>query len=185
MTLVVNLFGGPGTGKSTTAAGVFAQLKSEGIKTELVHEFAKDLTWENRQEALRYQPYIFGKQSYHVHRLLGKTDVIITDSPILLSSHIYNSDLLGPKDDALRQLGLATWDSWDTLSVFLERNAALHPFVQAGRNQDEAESTNLDRRIRAMLTDLSVIHYSVRVGSNSTPFVVELIHEELRRRVPS
>ena len=29
MTLIVNLFGGPGTGKSTTAAGVFSKLKGE------------------------------------------------------------------------------------------------------------------------------------------------------------
>ena len=29
-TLVVNLFGGPGTGKSTMMAGIFAKLKSLG-----------------------------------------------------------------------------------------------------------------------------------------------------------
>lgn len=181
MTLVVNLFGGPGTGKSTTAAGVFAQLKSEGIKTELVHEFAKDLTWENRQEALRYQPYIFGKQSYHVHRLLGKTDVIITDSPILLSSHIYSRNMWKQPQVALKALGVATWESWDTLSVFLQRNTALHPFVQAGRNQDESESTNLDRAIRGMLDELHVPYQSVLIGPSSTFAVVELVHDALQR----
>lgn len=182
MTLVVNLFGGPGTGKSTTASLVFGQLKSEGIRTELVHGFAKDLTWEKREEALRYQPYIFGKQSYHVHRLLGKADVIVTDSPILLSSHIYSRHTFGAQRSALRALGIATWNEWDTLSVFLQRNKALHPFVQAGRNQNEEESTNLDQAIRGMLDELQVTYYSVLVGPTAAQLVSSLVHEELNRK---
>lgn len=43
-TLVVNLFGGPGSGKSTGAAYVFARLKMLGYNAELVTEFAKDKT---------------------------------------------------------------------------------------------------------------------------------------------
>lgn len=41
-TIVVNLFGAPGAGKSTGAAHIFAELKMCGINTELVTEFAKD-----------------------------------------------------------------------------------------------------------------------------------------------
>lgn len=180
MTLVVNLYGGPGTGKSTTAAGAFAQLKSEGVKAELVHEFAKDLTWEERHAALRYQPYIFGKQSWHIERLMGKTDVIITDSPILLSSHIYNDRLWTAQKVALEELGRVTHAAWTTLDIFLERNPALHPFVQAGRNQDEVQSTNLDYRIRKALHDLGIVHYSIQVGPRSTGDVVELVHTAFR-----
>ena len=46
--LTVNLFGGPGTGKSTTSAAVFSLLKMHGVNAELITEFAKDLTWEKR-----------------------------------------------------------------------------------------------------------------------------------------
>jgi hypothetical protein len=41
MTVVVNLFGGPGTGKSTTASGVFYHLKRDNRNVELVQEYAK------------------------------------------------------------------------------------------------------------------------------------------------
>ena len=41
-TIVVNLFGAPGAGKSTGAAYIFALLKMAGIEAELVTEFAKD-----------------------------------------------------------------------------------------------------------------------------------------------
>lgn len=151
MTLVVNLFAGPGTGKSTNAAAIFAHLKQNGIKAEIVHEFAKDLVWEDRRSALKYQPFIFGKQSYHIHRLLGKVDVVVTDSPILLASHIYGGDGLGDAALALRELGIATFREWSTMNFFLKRDLAVHPFVQAGRTQDEKESTRLDRRIEIML----------------------------------
>lgn len=41
-TIVVNLFGVPGAGKSTGAAYIFYRLKINGINAELVTEFAKD-----------------------------------------------------------------------------------------------------------------------------------------------
>ena len=41
-TLIINLIGGPGSGKSTTAAGLFYKLKQMGIDCEMALEFAKD-----------------------------------------------------------------------------------------------------------------------------------------------
>lgn len=40
-TLLVNLFGGPGTGKSTTRAGLFNTLKLTGVNSEEVPEHAE------------------------------------------------------------------------------------------------------------------------------------------------
>lgn len=44
-TLVINLFGAPGSGKSSGAAYIFSQLKKLGIDCELVTEYAKDKCW--------------------------------------------------------------------------------------------------------------------------------------------
>ena len=44
-TLVVNLYGAPGSGKSTGAAYIFAKLKMLGVNCELITEFAKDKVW--------------------------------------------------------------------------------------------------------------------------------------------
>ena len=50
-TLYINLFGGPGVGKSTLAAGLFWFFKTNRLTLkhsyviELVREFAKDLVW--------------------------------------------------------------------------------------------------------------------------------------------
>jgi len=44
-TIVVNLFAGPGAGKTTTMAGLFSKLKLDNIVCEMATEFAKELTW--------------------------------------------------------------------------------------------------------------------------------------------
>ena len=89
--VVINLTGAPGAGKSTGAAKLFYELKTLGINCELVSEFAKDKTWEHNMEALSNQVYVFGKQFYRISRCANQVDVIITDSPLLLSV-IYNHD---------------------------------------------------------------------------------------------
>ena len=89
--IVINLFGPPGSGKSTGAAEVFAALKKLGVNAELVTEFAKDKTWEHNATALGCQEYVFGKQSYRLARCRNDVDVIVTDNPLPLSL-LYNQD---------------------------------------------------------------------------------------------
>ncbi len=60
--LIVNLFGGPGAGKSTMAAGLFSELKWRGINCELATEYAKEKVWEESYAIFENQIYIFGKQ---------------------------------------------------------------------------------------------------------------------------
>jgi hypothetical protein len=73
---VVNLFAAPGSGKSTTASGLF--LKNRGVNAELTGEYAKDLTWAKRQHTLQDQIYVFGKQHHRVWRLTHDCEVIIS-----------------------------------------------------------------------------------------------------------
>ena len=76
-TIVVNLFGAPGSGKSTGAAYIFSKLKMLGVDAELVTEYAKDKVWENNTIALSNQTYVFGKQHFRISRCEDKVDVII------------------------------------------------------------------------------------------------------------
>lgn len=66
--MVVNLFAGPGTGKSTGAAYIFSKLKMKGFDCEYVSEFAKDKVWENNDEVFKSQFYITGKQVFKIKR---------------------------------------------------------------------------------------------------------------------
>ena len=98
--IIINLFAGPGSGKSTTCAGVFSKLKLAGVNCEMALEYAKDKVWENSLDVLDDQIYVFGKQLHRIKCLKDKVDVIITDSPILLSI-IYNKEESNYFDDLI------------------------------------------------------------------------------------
>lgn len=143
--IVVNLFGPPGCGKSTGSAYIFAMLKMHGVNCELVTEFAKDKTWEHNTEALSNQAYVFGKQCYRMSRCAEQVDVIVTDSPLLLSV-IYNHDpVLG---DSFNQTVLNVFNSYNNLNYMLHRIKQYNPI---GRNQTEEESNEIGNEIENML----------------------------------
>lgn len=85
MTIVINLFGAANSGKSTTAAGLYYQLKKKHQHVELVREYVKNWVWEGRSPGEWDQPYIGPKQMKYESLLYSKVDYIITDSPYLLS----------------------------------------------------------------------------------------------------
>ena len=142
-TLVSNLFAGPGAGKSTTAAGIFYELKSRGVNCELVQEYAKDLTWEGRHKTFEDQIYIFGKQYHRIQRLIGQVAVIVTDSPLLLTP-VYDKE----KRATLEKLVVEEHDKMWTYNTFIKRVKEFNP---KGRNHDEAGAKELDTMILDIL----------------------------------
>lgn len=143
--LIVNLFGAPGAGKSTGAAYVFSKLKLAGINAELITEFAKDKTWEKNDIALAAQDYIFAKQHYRIRRCVNDVDVIVTDSPLLLSI-IYNTDpVLG---SCFSDTVKSVFNSYDNANFFITR---AKEYQQSGRSQSEQESDELAADILYLL----------------------------------
>ena len=143
--LVVNLFGAPGAGKSTGAAYVFSKLKLEGFNAELVTEFAKDKVWEESKAVFDNQVYIFGKQYFRISKLEGKVDVVVTDSPLLLSSFYSTDELLG---DEFNDLVLKIFNHYDSYNAFINRVKDYNPI---GRFQTEEESNKVAENLKWFL----------------------------------
>lgn len=150
--IVINLFGPPGSGKSTTAAYIFAKLKMNGVNAELVTEFAKDKVWESASGVFGddNQPYIFGEQWYRMNRCRDKVDVIVTDSPLLLSILYKKGPVFGDSFDRTVE---DAFRSFDNISYLVKRNK---PYNPAGRNQTEEESDVLYNDIHDVLTNLEI-----------------------------
>lgn len=54
-------------------------------KSEYVSEYAKDLVWSGSTQKLNDRLKVFAEQNHRLYRLKDKVDVVITDSPLLLS----------------------------------------------------------------------------------------------------
>lgn len=168
MTLVVNLFGAPGSGKSTTAAHVFALLKYRGINCELVQEYAKELCWQGvlRQHS---QEDIFKEQRKRVCRLLGKVDVVITDSPSELS-YIYAQENGDSKYTASRYF--KSIDRMYTNTKHKRFNVGVcrvKPYNPKGREQSEIEAEALAEKI------LYEPKFDIHLHINGSPEGVECL----------
>jgi len=141
---VISLFAGPGAGKSTTAAAVFARMKRLRFNVELVTEHAKDLTYEKAFARLANQLHVLSEQNFKIARLAGQTEYVITDSPLPLSL-IYCK----PEDQCwIEPLVSRLWSDYDNYPFILKRSAA--PYVRHGRNQNEDEARALDARIHEL-----------------------------------
>lgn len=138
-TLVVNMFGAPGTGKSTMASHIFSLLKWNNIDCEIVNEVAKEKVWEDSHYLLENQLLITAKQYHRLWRLNGKVDVIVTDSPLLLGT-VYSQK----EPELFKPLVVSYFKRFNNLNFFLKR---IKPFHQNGRLQTERESDTLSRKI--------------------------------------
>jgi nicotinamide riboside kinase len=163
---VVNLFAGPGTGKSTTAAGLFNELKNRGVNAEYCQEFAKDAAWEKRgKKFFAAQQYIYGEQSWRMHRMKDEVDIMVTDCPLILGN-VYMPDTFPMQ--SLRTTMAEDFEQYDNLNIFLKRNK---PYNPKGRNQNFDEAKELDDAIMQMLGDYKIPFYILDT-SRTTAFQI-------------
>ena len=149
--VVINLWGAPGTGKSTLAAELFSAMKKRRLNVELVTEFAKDMTWENNMTAIGCQEYIFGNQSWRLERLRDKVDFIITDSPLPLSI-LYNNDKRINKND-FSNVVMDVFNSFKNVNYVMTRK---YVYIENGRNQTEKESDDIQKNMMQLLIDKNI-----------------------------
>lgn len=173
--VAVNLFGGPGAGKSTTAARLFAELKEEGINCELITEYAKDKVWEESYHVLDNQIYMFGKQSHRQFRVKNKVDVLITDSPLPMMLH-YGRDF----SMCFKDLVMEVFHEYDNLNYIIERGNAFQ-YNPVGRNQDEVEAQLIHDEIRNLLVSRSISYKTIHREDDKDNNIRTMINDVRRK----
>lgn len=153
--IIVNLFGVPGAGKSTGAAYIFSKLKMKGIEAELITEFAKDKVWENSEKVFQNQAYIFGQQSFRISRMENEVDIVITDSPLLLSAFYNSNPVLG---ESFNTVVANVFHSYNNINYLLTR---VKPYHAKGRLQTEAESDALAEPMKELLHKYNVSYTQI------------------------
>lgn len=148
-TITVNLYGGPGAGKTTAAWEIAAELKKAGVLTEYVPEHAKELVWDGKLDLLdgsyENQKALIAEQAHRIDRLQGKVSVIVTDSPILLGLMYQKEEY--PK---LEEFAFQKYEQHNNFDLFVHRGD-FYGYEQAGRIHTPAQSASLDSDILLFL----------------------------------
>jgi hypothetical protein len=175
--LVVNLFGAPGSGKSTVQADIYRRLKQRGINAEIILEWAKMLTWEERHSVLRLgQPYILGKTLFDMRVLESKVDVLVMDSPILLGA-TYDALNMHPTSDLFLPMVADIHSRFDNMNYMLTRTFT---YEAAGRNQDADGSAFIDKALRDVLERFQCPYEDIDSNDDAGAVIADAVLSKLR-----
>jgi len=166
-TLHINLYAGPGTGKSTMAADIFSKLKYKNINAELITEYVKELVWEESFKKITNQIYLFAKQLKKHSTLENKVDVLITDSALPLGL-IYDNG----NTKYLKELILSEFNKFDNLNIFLKRTKKYNP---NGRMQTELEAIEKDKEILSFLEENNIEYITIEATNTAYIEILNII----------
>lgn len=172
-TLVVNLLGGPGTGKSTFCAAIFAILKFRGINCEMAREYAKELVWRDELDVLNDQLHVFQEQKKRIDDVKNKVKVVITDSPLIVSL-MYNKD----NNPHLKDIFINGHHESSNLNIFLTRVKKYEP---AGRYQDEKGAKGLDVELKDLLHENGIKYVTYKAYWWNCFVIARMIEKELKK----
>lgn len=174
---VICLYGGPGTGKSTTASLLYGLLKLKGHNAELIREYVKDWVWEGRKIKETDQIYILANQARKEQICFNDADVLVTDSPIRLCA-IYEKMIttepfvvpviIEKLEDVARKQGV------EYIHVFLNRTKG---YNEKGRWQKEDEAKAIDLIIKQYLQDSNISFLNVDANEEAPYKLYELVKE--------
>lgn len=150
---VINLFGAPGSGKSTTRAGLFFLMKCAGIRCEEAHEAAKLPTYEGNFAYLANQGLVTADQDRNIRSVGSQVDWVVTDSPLLLG--LLYAPGTAFDNVCYRQAVWSLFNGYDNVNVYIER---VKPYQPYGRSQTEDEARVLDKRLRSIVGDHIDLH---------------------------
>jgi len=167
-TKIINLFGGPGVGKSTIASGLFYHMKMNGFKVEYASEWIKDKIYEGDKYPFLDELYAFAKQNKKINQMRDKLDYVITDSPLPLVL-LYSTR----EPNSFEQLVMDVFNSYDNVNFLIKRN---HDYQEFGRNQNEKESEKLHRKLEDLLRKYNIKFYRFK----STEALDKIKNEVLR-----
>lgn len=143
----INLFGGPGISKSTTASLIFARLKQKNYNVEFPPEKIKPWVYTKRIPNVWDQYHIFGKQLQAETNFLvnGEVEHIVCECPLLLGI-IYQDYNHGLKYSyPLYDIEKLYSESFKEINIVLKRDDSF--YKENGRYHSLLESKEIDKFI--------------------------------------
>ncbi len=105
--------------------------------------------------------------------LSDKVDVIICDSPLLISI-VYDKE----NSKALHELIMEQFNKFNNLNFYIKRSSI---YQESGRRQTEEEAKELDKIVKKVLIDYSIPHTDIDIDGAAqmiTDTVVDLLKKQ-------
>lgn len=176
---IICLWGGPGTGKSTTCAGLFSLFKKAGYNAEMNREYVKDWVWEGRKINEGDQVYITAKQAKKEATYVREgIEVIINDSPLALTTFYgnlydkYEQEFQACKQIVKQHHKLCKDHGYAAEHFFLKREKS---YISAGRLQDEKTALSYDEQIKTFLSTYPINFTSIACNSDVEQTIFEAV----------
>lgn len=172
----INFFGGPGSGKSTTASWLFSELKKQNKSVEYVSEYVKFWAYSQRKIHEYDQIYLFGKQMQGEYKyLVHGVKNIVTDSPILLAAVYAEINGAGGIADHLAGICEMYDADYASLNIYLKRGDK--PYDAEGRYQTAEQALQADALIMQYLEKYYTRDQIFKVDYNDRNAIFEKVLE--------
>ena len=170
--IVINLFGEPGSGKTTAMHGMIYKLRLLGYHCEMANEWIKDSVWDGSKYPFSDQIYVFSHQLKKLRQLRNKgIDFVVTDSPLCLSV------VYGVESKLFEELVIQEFNTFTNVSYYLNR---ITPYDPIGRRHSSKSASYVGKIILDSLKIHNIpysIHNSSEDGINAmVSEVVQLVH---------
>ena len=178
MSKIINIFGGPGIGKSSIAAGITYKLKKNHISCDQPYEFPKLLAWDDNHSAIQDQLYVLANQHRGIVKSYGKVDYIVLDSPIIISL-TYRNYYKGTEYpsslycESFDKMVLDTFNQYDNINIVLDRADGVHNNDE--RYQNLEESKELDIVIENSLIENNIPFHKIKVNDDTVDDIMKLV----------
>jgi hypothetical protein len=167
---VVNLFGEPCAGKSTVSAMLFAIMKLRGHNVELIQEYAKDLVYEHRLHTLQDQLYLLGKQNHRLVRTVSQVELVINDSPIVLSSLYSPPDYYKGFDSFVMEV----FNSYNNVNFFMTRPKS-RPYQPSGRTQTASQALEVRDKLLTYMHNHNISYTPLNSDINTAATIYTIL----------
>jgi hypothetical protein len=178
--LVINLWGGPGAGKSTVAAEVFVKLRQRTkANVELTNEFATELCFEGAKENLKDPVYLMGNQWHRLWRLERlKVDVAVCDSPIGMGT-AYDKDIDAKYATEYMTLVYKLRHIYPAIDIMIDRDIyAEGGFKGNSKKRHNVWINSLDKRIAKLANaDCTVLYSKDSAGAEVAEFCIPRVRK--------
>lgn len=179
-TILVNLIGAPGVGKSVFAGLIFAELKMRNYVTEYIQEYAKHLVWLEDYETIKNQYYVSTQQYKILKSVNNKVDIIVTDGSLFHSMY-YNKTYkenvsnIEKTEEKIKEY----MSEFNNIYIYLERGE--FKYEEEGRLHSYEESVRISEEMKKMLKELKIEYIEVKSDKVNINKMLEYIMENVNK----